>query len=91
MIYIDIEIKDRNKIKEFFHKLHNKSEDLLFAIIQKFPERFIPSFLMNWLERYTNRRISQLKQEQIKATWQKMYLEKAVKQIHNKDKAPTEE
>lgn len=90
MIHIDIEIKDRNKIKEFFHKLHNKSEDLLFAIIQKFPERFIPSFLMNWLERYTDRRINQLKQEQIKATWKKMYIEKAVEQIH-KDKAPTEE
>lgn len=90
MIHIDIEIKDRNKIKEFFHKLHNKSEDLLFAIIQKFPDRFIPSFLMNWLERYTDRRINQLKQEQIKATWKKMYLEKAVEQIH-KDKAPTEE
>lgn len=90
MIHINIEIKDRNKIKEFFHKLHNKSEDLLFAIIQKFPERFIPSFLMNWLERYTDRRINQLKQEQIKATWKKMYLEKAVEQIH-KDKAPTEE
>lgn len=90
MIHIDIEIKDRNKIKEFFHKLHNKSEDLLFAIIQKFPERFIPSFLMNWLERYTDRRINQLKQEQIKVTWKKMYLEKAVEQIH-KDKAPTEE
>ena len=90
MIHIDIEIKDRNKIKEFFHKLHNKSEDLLFAIIQKFPERFIPSFLMNWLERYTDRRINQLKQEQIKATWKKMYLEKAVEQIH-KDKAPTED
>ena len=90
MIHIDIEIKDRNKIKEFSHKLHNKSEDLLFSLIQKIPERFIPSFLMSWLGRYTDRRINQLKQEQIKATWQKMYLEKAVKQIH-KDKAPTEE
>ena len=91
MIHIDIEIKDRNNIKEFFHKLHNKSEDLLFSLIQKIPERFIPSLLMSWLDRYTDRRINQLKQEQIKATWQKMYLEKAVKQIHNKDKAPTEE
>ena len=91
MIHIDIEIKDRNNIKEFFHKLHNKFEDLLFSLIQKIPERFIPSLLMSWLDRYTDRRINQLKQEQIKATWQKMYLEKAVKQIHNKDKAPTGE
>ena len=88
---IEIEIKDRNKFKEFFHNARNKSEDLLFSIIQKLPERFIPSLLMSWLDRYIDRRINQLKQEQIKATWQKMYLEKAVKQIHNKDKAPTKE
>ena len=91
MVRIDIEIKYQNKVKEFSHKLHNRLEDLLFTIIQKIPERFIPSFLMSWLDRYTDRRINQLKQEQIKATWKKMYLEKVVKQIHNKDKAPTEE
>lgn len=90
MVIIEIEIKDRNKFKEFFHKVRNKSEDLLFSIIQKIPERFIPSFVMEWLDRYTDRRINELKYQQIKATWQKMYLEKAVKQIQ-KDKAPTEE
>lgn len=88
---IEIEIKDRSKFKEFFQKVRNKSEDLLLSIIQKLPERFIPSFIMEWLDRYTDRRINELKHQQIKATWQKMYLEKAVKQIHNKDKAPTEE
>ena len=90
MIHIEIEIKDRNKFKEFFHKVRNKSEDLLFSIIQKIPERFIPSFILEWLDRYTDRRINQLKQEQIKATWKKMYLQDAVNQIR-KDKAPTED
>lgn len=90
MIHIDIEIKDRNNIKEFFHKLHNKFEDLLFSLIQKIPDRFIPSLLMSWLDRYTDRRINELKHQQIKATWHKMYLQDAVNQIH-KDKAPTEE
>lgn len=90
MTIIEIEIKDRNKFKEFFHKVRNKSEDLLFSIIQKIPERFIPSFIMEWLDRYTDRRINQLKQEQIKATWKKMYLQDAVNQIR-KDKAPTED
>lgn len=87
---IEIEIKDRNKFKDFFQKVRNKSEDLFFFIIQKIPERIIPSFVMEWLDRYTDRRINQLKQQQIKATWQKMYLQDAVNQIH-KDKAPTEE
>ena len=90
MTIIEIEIKDRNKFKEFFHKVRNKSEDLLFSIIQKIPERFIPSFILEWLDRYTDRRINQLKQEQIKATWKKMYLQDAVNQIR-KDKAPTED
>lgn len=89
MVHIDIEIRNRNKIKEFFHKLHNKLEDFLFFIIQKLPERFIPSFIFYWIDRYTDTRINQLKNEQIKAIWQKMYLEKAVEQIH-KDKTSTE-
>lgn len=87
---IEIEIKDRNKFKEFFHKVRNKSEDLLFSIIQKIPERFIPSFIMERLARYTDRRINELKHQQIKSTWQKMYLQDVVNQIH-KDKAPTED
>ncbi len=90
MVIIETEIKDRNKFKDFFQKVRNKSEDLLFSIIQKLPERFIPSFIMEWLDRYTDRRINELKHQQIKATWHKMYLQDAVNQIH-KDKAPTEE
>ena len=87
---IEIEIKDRNKFKDFFQKVRNKSEDLFFSIIQKIPERFIPSFIMERLARYIDRRINELKHQQIKATWQKMYLQDAVNQIH-KDKAPTED
>ena len=91
MIHIDIEIKNRNIVKDFLHKQYNKLEDLLFSIIQVLPERFIPSIFMEWLNRYIDKRINHLKQEQIKSAWRKMYLEKAIEQIHNKDKAPTEE
>lgn len=61
MIQIDIEIKKRNRLKEVFHKIHSKSEDILFSIIQKLPEKFIPAFLMVQMEHYTNKRISELK------------------------------
>ena len=86
MIQIDIEIKDHNKIKEFFHRLHSRLEDIMFSIIQKLPERFIPSPLMNWLDRYLDKRISELKQEAIKQTWRTMYLQEAVDNIKNPDK-----
>lgn len=86
MIQIDIEIKDHNKIKEFFHRLHSRLEDIMFSIIQKLPERFIPSPLMNWLDRYLDKRISELKQESIKMTWRNMYLQEAIDNINNPDK-----
>lgn len=81
MIIIDIELKDRNPIKEFFHKLHSKLEDITFSVIQRIPEKFIPHWLMNWLSRYLDKRISELKQQSIKMTWRNMYLQKAVDDI----------
>ncbi len=86
MIVIDIELKDRNRIREFFHNFHSKAEDLLFNFISKIPERFIPSPIMEWLDRYLNKRISELKQQSIKMTWRNMYLQNAVDDIENSDK-----
>ena len=84
MIKINIELKDRSRIKELLHKLHSRVEDIAFSIIMKLPERFIPQWLMEWLDQYTTKRISQLKQQNIHDTWQKMYLEKAADEIANR-------
>ena len=81
---IDIEIKKRSFIKDFFHKQHSKLEDLFFKIIMKLPDRFIPSSLMDWLDRYTTKRINQLKQQNIKQTWKSVYLKKAVDEISSR-------
>jgi len=83
VIAIEIELKDRNQLKEFFHKLHNKAEDLLFDIISKIPKKHIPSPLINWLDRYLDKRINELKQQSIKMTWQNMYLQSASDEIHS--------
>lgn len=84
MIIIDIEIKKPNHLKEFFQKIFSKVENLLFEIILKLPDRFIPSALMNWLDRYTRKRINQLKQQNIKQTWRNLYLQSAVDDITNR-------
>lgn len=81
MIIIDIKIKDRNRLKEFFHKLHSRLENITFSIIQKLPEKFIPQWLMNRLEKYLDRRIRELKQQSIQMTWRNMYLQNAVNDI----------
>lgn len=85
MIIIEIELKDHNPIKEFFHKLHNRLEDIAFSIIQRLPEKFIPHWLMNWLEKYLDKRINELKQQSIQMTWRNMYLQNAVNKIHSAD------
>lgn len=81
MIIIDIEIKDRNHIQEIFHKLHSRLEDVTFSIIQRIPEKFIPQWLMSRLEKYLDKRISELKQQSIQMTWHNMYLQNAVNDI----------
>lgn len=95
MITINIEIKDRNHIQDFFHKLHSRLEDIAFSIIQRIPEKLLPHWLMNWLEKYLDKRISELKQQSIKMTWHNMYLQNSLTEIHNRQqdtkKAPSDD
>lgn len=91
MITINIEIRPRNKIKEFSNRLHDTLENLLFSIVQKLPEAFIPAPLMNWLDRYITKRIQELQQKITRQKWQQIHLEKAIEEIHaeqDKKKAP---
>lgn len=87
MIYIYIEIKKPNRFKNLIHKIYNRLEDLLFAIIQKIPEKHMPSFLMNWLEHYTNKRLSELQNQIVRKRWQTIELEKAVDNIRKRQQS----
>lgn len=85
MIQINIEIKKCKRLKEFRDIIKSKCEDILFSIVQKIPENFIPHFLMAWLEHYINNRIRNLKQQNVKQAWRKLYLAKAVDEIRQQD------
>ena len=67
-------------------------EDMIFFIISKLPESLIPHFLMEWLDRYTTKRIAELKHQIIKDNWRTVALEKIVddisKEQRNMKKAP---
>lgn len=80
---MNIEIKKTNRFKELLHKIHNKLEDLLFNIILKIPDNMLPSFLMTYIESYTNKRLNQLKQDTTKLKWKEVTLQKAVEEISN--------
>lgn len=84
MITINIKLKKHSPAKEFFHKLHSKSEDLFFTLIMKLPEKFIPHFVMELLDRYTAKRINELKQQNVKLAWKKVELQQAVDDITDK-------
>ena len=87
MRHINIEIQKPNRFKDLLHKIFNRLEDLMFSIIQKLPEKMIPHFLMNLLEKYTNKRLAQLKQDVIRKRWQTIELQKAVDNIHNQQQS----
>lgn len=91
MIIINIELKPRNKLKEFFHELCSKLEDSIFNIIIKIPERFIPPFIMQHIEQYIDKRTKELQHQIIKQRWQQLALEQAVADIRDKKKAPQED
>ncbi len=81
---INIEIKNHDRLKDFFNKVHGQMEDKTFSIIQQIPEKFIPHWLMNRLEKYLAKRISELQQESVKMTWRHMYLQNSLTEIHNR-------
>ena len=95
---MNYEITPRSRAREFFHQIQDKLEDFFFWILQKVPEKFIPSALMNWADRYLDKRIHQLKQETIRQNWDKAHLDQALKEIRSGQqdqrsmkKAPSEE
>ena len=60
---------------------------MLFSILQHTPDRFIPKSLIRWFEKYTNKRLAQLKSDVIRKRWQTTELEKAVDNIHKKQQS----
>ena len=84
VIYIYIEITKPNRFKDLLHKIRSKLEDILFSILQHTPDKFIPKSLMYWFEKYTNKRLAQLKSDVIRKRWQTIELEKAVDNIHQR-------
>lgn len=84
MIHINIEIRKPNRFKDFLHKIFNRLENSIFTLFQRIPEKFIPAFLMNWMEHYTNKRIADLQQQLIRDHWYSVELAKAIDNIHNK-------
>lgn len=47
----------------------------------------MPSFLMNWLEHYTNKKLSELQNQIIRKRWQTIELEKAVDNIRKRQQS----
>ena len=82
---MNIEIKNQNIFHRISNKLRDKSEDFLFALVQRLPERFISASLMDWMERYTDKRLAELQRQLIKDNWTNVELQKAVEQIRQQD------
>lgn len=59
-------------------------EETGFNLFQKIPEKYMPACIINWMDKYTSKRLTELKQQITHSKWQTMELEKAVENIHNR-------
>lgn len=84
MNIINIEIHKQNRLKDFLHKIHYNIEETAFKLFDRIPEKYIPACLIKWMDKYTNKRLNELKQQITHSKWQTMELEKAVENIHTK-------
>ena len=88
LIAIRIELKPESKFEKLTSKLHNNFENILFSLIQKIPERFIPQFIINWVGHYATKRTQQLQQDILRQRWQQVELERFLQEIKaEKEKA----
>ena len=77
-----------NLLKYFSKKLNDikkicsKIENLFFDVIQRIPDRFIPQFVMERINQYLDKRISEMQNQIIKYKWQEVELEKTVQELH---------
>ena len=83
---MNIEIKPKSKLKKFLSRFHDKSEDILFFLIRKIPDKLIPQSIMTWFENYLDKRSKELQQEIIRQRWEQIHLEKTIEEIHSKHK-----
>lgn len=88
LIAIRIELKPESKFEKLTSKLHNTFENILFSLIQKIPERFIPQFIIKWVGNYATKRTQQLQQDIIRQRWEQVELERFLQEIKaEKEKA----
>lgn len=58
----------------------------MFYIIEKIPEKWLPAPLMDWMVRYTQKRIAELNQQIICDRWKLAGYEKVTQHIREQDK-----
>lgn len=62
--YIYIEIKKTNRFKDMLHKIHyNDIEETGFNLFPNISEKYTPAYSINWIDKYTNKRIVKSRQQ----------------------------
>lgn len=81
---MQIDIIHKSKISVAIKKLSSKLEDALLTLALWVTNYWQPSFLMDWLDRYSTKRIKQLQMEQVKNNWKMVGLQEVVDQIRGR-------
>lgn len=58
-----------NGIRDFSRKLYRNFEYTIISIIEKLPDKCLPPFLLNCLDQYLDRRITDMEFHAVKKNW----------------------
>ncbi len=78
---MNVEIKKRSALRTLTEKMKSKGEDAALWILERIPERMMTPKMIDRMSELLDRRIYQLRGQEIKNTWRNLELEKAVEQI----------
>ena len=71
-------------------RLEDKLEDLLFSILQLFPEILIPQPAMDWIFACVEKRTQEIQHQIVRQNWKKAELEQIISELQqDKEIAPT--
>ena len=74
-------IYKESKFKKLFKKIKSKAEDIFISVVAFIAKYTKSKRLNNWLSKYTQKRIAQIKQEMSKTLWNKQALDRANRSI----------
>ena len=81
----NLEITKQNRFKQFCSRFRRITEEKLFNLLIKIPDKLLPLFAVKWIGNYVNKRNSELRIQATRMKYNNAYLLQAVEDLQNQE------